>query len=49
MDRIAELQELVAVAKDQRKKANKLRLRSMVQNINHDIRTWEDELVELGA
>jgi hypothetical protein len=47
MSRIAELENLIAVARIQRTKANRLNVRAMVQSINHDLQNWSQEPVTL--
>lgn len=46
---IAELENLIAVAKIQRKKARQLRLQLVVTSINGDLRTWGAQLATLKA
>ena len=48
-NRIAELESLIAVAKQQRKTARQLRVQLLVASINADLRTWGHELASLKA
>lgn len=48
-EQIAELEALMANAIKMRKQARKLNLRSLITNLNHDIRNWNHELATLKA
>ncbi len=47
MSRIAELENLIAVAYTQRTKAYRLNCRLLARSINHDLREWTEELATL--
>lgn len=47
MSRIAELENLIAVARKQRTQANRLSVRAMVKSLNHDLQAWSQELASL--
>jgi hypothetical protein len=44
MSSITELENLIAVALEQRKIAHKRGYRLMARSINHDLRNWTEEL-----
>jgi hypothetical protein len=47
MSRIAELENLIAVAFTQRKAAYRLKATQLVRSLNHDLRNWTEELAIL--
>ena len=47
--RITELENLITVALEQRKQANKLNLRLLTKSLNADLRSWRFELLEIKA
>ena len=44
---ISELEQLITVATEQRKRARDLKLTLLVKKLNHDLRVWKYELATI--